>query len=128
MIVVETSAIVAVLFDELEASAFEIVIAENDARLPVACYVEAALALRHRGYALELLRDYLASAEISLLGSDDRQARIAAEADRRYGRGTGHPARLNFGDCLAYGAAVAHDAPLLFKGDDFARTDVHRAV
>lgn len=50
------------------------------------------------------------------------------EADARYGRGTGHRARLNLGDCLAYAAAVAHDAPLLFKGDDFVHTDVKRAA
>jgi ribonuclease VapC len=128
VIVVETSAIVAILLNEPEASAFEALIAENDARLPIACYVEAALALRHRGHPLAALDGYLASSDLSLLPSDERQARIAAEADRRFGRGTGHPARLNFGDCLAYAAAVAHDAPLLFKGGDFARTDVRRAL
>jgi ribonuclease VapC len=128
VIVVETSAIVAVLLDEAEASAFETLIAENEAHLPVACYVEAGLALRHRGHPLGALDGYIVSSELSLLGSDERQARIAAEADRRFGRGTGHPARLNFGDCLAYAAAMAHDAPLLFKGDDFAHTDVRRAA
>jgi ribonuclease VapC len=128
VIVVETSAIVAVLLDEPEASTFELLIAENDARLPVACYVEAALALRHRGHPLSALDGYLVSSGLSLLPSDERQARIAAEADRRYGRGTGHPARLNFGDCLAYAAAIANDAPLLFKGSDFVHTDVRRAI
>jgi ribonuclease VapC len=64
---------------------------------------------------------------LTLLPSDERQARIAVEADRRYGRTTGHPARLNFGDCLAYAAAMAHDAPLLFKGRDFLHTDVQCA-
>lgn len=50
--------------------------------------------------------------------------RLALDAARRFGRATGHPARLNFGDCFAYAAAKALDAPLLFIGDDFARTDI----
>lgn len=52
------------------------------------------------------------------------QAELGHDAHRRYGRGTGHPARLNFGDCFAYALAKALGEPLLFKGDDFARTDV----
>lgn len=128
MIVVETSALVCVLLNEPEAAAFELLIAENESFVPVSCYVEAGLALRHRGLPLKILEDYRVQADLSLLGSDERQARVALEADRRYGRGTGHPARLNFGDCLAYAAAKAHDAPLLFKGGDFLHTDVTRAL
>ena len=64
---------------------------------------------------------------IAILACDARQARLAADAFERYGRGTGHPAHLNFGDCLAYAAAAAHPAPLLFKGEDFALTDLSRA-
>jgi ribonuclease VapC len=56
------------------------------------------------------------------------QGRIAAEAHRRYGRGSGHPARLNFGDCFSYALAKATGEPLLFKGDDFGHTDVATAV
>jgi ribonuclease VapC len=56
------------------------------------------------------------------------QAVIAREAYRRYGRGTGHPAALNFGDCFAYALAKATGAPLLFKGNDFARTDITPAL
>ncbi len=63
----------------------------------------------------------------AILPFDERQAAIAVAADRRFGRATGHPARLNFGGCMAYAAAVALDAPLLFKGEDFAHTDVRRA-
>ena len=70
----------------------------------------------------------MAQAFLAVLPADEHQARLAADADRRYGRGTGHPARLNFGDCLAYAAAVAHDAPLLSKGEDFGHTDVKRAI
>jgi ribonuclease VapC len=101
---------------------------EDRSRLPVSCYLETCINLRRRGFAPRGVDDYLEYAAVQLLPSDERQAHIAAEADRRFGRGTGHPARLNFGDCLAYAAAVAHDAPLLFKGGDFARTDVRRAA
>jgi ribonuclease VapC len=55
-------------------------------------------------------------------------ARRAAEAFERYGRGSGHPARLNFGDCLSYAVAAEQHAPLLFKGADFAHTDIKSAL
>jgi ribonuclease VapC len=56
------------------------------------------------------------------------QARIARQAYRDYGKRSGHPARLNFGDCFAYALAIDTDEALLFKGDDFGHTDVRRAV
>ena len=56
------------------------------------------------------------------------QARIAREAYRDFGRGSGHPARLNFGDCFAYALARATGEPLLFKGDDFGHTDIAPAL
>ena len=95
--------------------------------MPASCFVESAITLRRRGIDAARLNALMAQASLTLLPMDERQARIAVDADRRYGRGTGHPARLNFGDCLAYAAAVAHDAPLLFKGADFGHTDVKRA-
>jgi ribonuclease VapC len=54
--------------------------------------------------------------------------RIAIEAFDRFGRGRGHPAKLNFGDCMAYAVAKAHQVPLLYKGDDFAKTDIATAL
>jgi len=59
---------------------------------------------------------------------DEQQARIAREAYRDFGKGSGHPARLNFGDCLAYALAKAMDEPLLYKGSDFSHTDVRSAL
>jgi len=56
------------------------------------------------------------------------QGRIAADANRRFGRGSGHPARVNFGDCFSYALAKATGEPLLFKGDDFGHTDVAAAL
>jgi ribonuclease VapC len=59
---------------------------------------------------------------------DAAVVRLAADAAEFYGRGTGHPARLNFGDCLAYAVAKHLDAPLLYKGDDFIHTDIRSAL
>ena len=83
---------------------------------------------RRRGGAADIFERFVTVLGLEVLPSDEGQARIAVDADRRYGRSTGHPARLNFGDCLAYAAALAHDAPLLFKGDDFVHTNVRRAT
>jgi ribonuclease VapC len=59
---------------------------------------------------------------------DEHQARIAREAYRDFGKGSGHPAKLNFGDCFAYALAKASDEPLLYKGTDFSHTDVASAL
>jgi ribonuclease VapC len=59
---------------------------------------------------------------------DEAQARIAREAYRDFGKGSGHPAKLNFGDCFAYALAKKLNEPLLFKGDEFAHTDVRPAL
>jgi ribonuclease VapC len=83
---------------------------------------------RRRGGRAALLDDFLSQYGLEILTFDARQAILAAAADHRSGRSTGHPARLNFGDCFAYAAAIAHDAPLLFKGEDFLHTDVKRAA
>jgi len=127
VIVVDTSALLAILFREPEGFAFEAVIAFG-AALPASCRLEGAIAWRRRGRDSGLFDGFLDGGWLQVLPHDDRQVAIAIVADRRYGRGTGHPARLNFGDCLAYAAAVAHDAPLLFKGGAFGHTDVKRAV
>jgi ribonuclease VapC len=61
---------------------------------------------------------------VRILAFDARQATLAFEADQRYGKGSGHPAQLNLGDCAAYALARSLDLPLLFKGNDFIHTDV----
>lgn len=70
----------------------------------------------------------LAQYAITFIPLDEPIARLAADAFTRYGRGTGHPAALNFGDCIAYATAMHFGAPLLFKGDDFRHTDVKAAT
>lgn len=128
MIVVDTSAIVAIIIHEAERSVFLQSLNGDETALPASCYVEAVMVLSRTAKGRERLERLLQLYDMAILGSDARQARLAADAFERYGRGSGHPARLNLGDCLAYAAARAHAAPLLFKGEDFAGTDVVRVV
>jgi len=74
---------------------------------------------------LEQLLEHLS---VSVVPVTTAQARIARRAHREYGRGSGHPARLNFGDCYSYALSKDTGEPLLFKGDDFSRTDVVPAI
>jgi ribonuclease VapC len=127
MIVLETSAIMAVMLRESEAEAVKRVLGREDVTIPASCVLEGSLSARRSGLRLTIYDAFIASRSPTILPLDERQAAIAIAADRRYGRATGHPAQLTFDDCMAYAAAVALDAPLLFKGDDFALTDVRRA-
>ncbi len=74
------------------------------------------------------LDGFLGELPLTYVPVDTDHLRLAREAHARYGRGTGHPARLNFGDCFSYALARALDAPLLFKGDEFIHTDVRCAL
>jgi ribonuclease VapC len=70
----------------------------------------------------------IAAFDIEIADFTSAQAAIAQRAHERFGQGSGHPARLNFGDCFSYALAIALDEPLLFVGDDFSRTDVTPAL
>jgi ribonuclease VapC len=130
-VIVDTSAIVAIIRGEAEARAFAHVISQADVvRISAATLVEL-------GVVVDGLRDPVAAGILDRLLEDsgvqvealtETQARIAREAHRRFGRASGHPARLNLGDCFAYALARDLDEPLLFKGDDFARTDIELVV
>ena len=128
MIVIDTSAIVAIALQETEQSVFGYAIASaRERRLPVSCYLECVMVLSARRIRRDWIDRYVRDADISMSGSDALQGRLAADAFERFGRGSGHPAKLNFGDCLAYAAAAALNAPLLFKGEDFLQTDIRPA-
>lgn len=129
MIVVDTSALVAIIQHEDGARDLVVGLARGLPRLlPVSCYLEAAIVLRPRKAGRATLDQVVKSFGIDIVGAEAGEARLAADAHERFGRGSGHRARLNFGDCLVYAAAMARDAQLLFKGDDFVHTDVKRAV
>ena len=87
------------------------------------------VALRREGAPLVSdLFDLISVSQIEVISVSEDQARTAIEAYRRLGRGSGHPARLNYGDCFSYALAKARNLPLLYKGDDFARTDIRSAL
>src|ERR1700720_2721817 len=125
--IVDTSAVLAILKNEKDAAAFaEAIEANPECRMSEVNYVEAAIVLDRDpdpvvGRKLDALRE---RAAITLVPLDERQAHLAREAWRDFGKGSGHPAKLNFGDCFAYALAKVTAEPLLFKGDDFARTDI----
>jgi len=128
--ILDTSAIVAILQDEPEAEAFARAIEENrPVRLSAANWLEAAVVVDgNRSPVLSRRFDaLLREAAVEIEPVTSRQAELAREAYRAFGRGSGHPAHLNFGYCFAYALAMERDEALLFKGNDFASTDVRRA-
>lgn len=128
MIIIDTSAAVAVIARETERDGFLDILGSHDSVLPVSCYLETVMVLRSKGPdGRRRLDRLLAENAIAILPCDAAQAWLAADAFERFGRGSGHAAKLNFGDCLSYAAARAKGAPLLFKGEDFVHTDVARA-
>jgi len=124
--VIETSALVAMLTDEPEAQRFEAAVAADPVRLmSTASYLEAAIVIEQRfgepgGRELDL---WLHRAGVDLVSVDAEQADVARSAYRRFGKGR-DPAGLNYGDCFAYALAKVSGEPLLFKGDDFIHTDI----
>ena len=130
MIVVDASAIIAILQDEPEKGPFKTVI-ENDDRALVSAVsaLEAGIVMRarHGEEGLKGLFDFLAAADIEVAAFDEDQAKAAVEAYGRYGKGLNPTTRLNLGDCAAYALAKTLDAPLLFKGGDFSATDIQSA-
>ena len=127
--IVDTSAVLAVLFDEPDAERYVRALAgASRCRMSVVSFLEAAIVLESRAGAaagpdLDLL---LERAPIELEPVTLEHAQAARRAWRRFGRGN-HLAALNFGDCFAYALAEATREPLLFKGQDFALTDIDTA-
>jgi ribonuclease VapC len=128
--IIDTSALIAILLDESERGAFEELIAQSPhPRMSAASYLETGVVVdaRRDPKRSRILDSFLAGADITLEPVTAEQAMIARQAYRDFGRGSGHPAGLNFGDCFAYALAKACDETLLFKGDDFAQTDIQPA-
>ena len=128
--IVDTSAVLAVLFDEPDAERFTRAIAEAPhCRMSTANFLEAALVVEGRaglvgGQELDL---FIERAAVELVPVSIEHAQAARRAWRRFGKGN-HPAGLNFGDCFAYALAEVTGEPLLYKGEDFALTDVESAL
>lgn len=126
MIALDTSAIIATLVAEPEEFIFLRIIKANGAVVGAPTLVEVRLVLEGRasGRAEGLLRGFLASLSPKVVPFDAAMFEAAIDAFARYGKGRGHPANLNFGDCLSYAVARTHAVPLLFKGGDFVHTDL----
>jgi ribonuclease VapC len=124
--VIDTSALVAILLMEPDRLYFEDRIAEaQSCQISTVSYMEAGMVLTTRfgTYAEAALDQMLAKARVSIVAVNAVQAKLALAAFRDYGKGR-HPAGLNFGDCFSYALAKSVGEPLLFKGSDFAQTDV----
>jgi ribonuclease VapC len=128
--IIDTSAMIAILRKEAEAERFRLAIdADMHPKMSVVSYVEAGVVLdaNHDPVLSRKLDDAIRLSGIEVLPVTVAQGFAAREAYRDFGKGSGHPARLNFGDCFAYALAKERDEPLLFKGTDFSATDVEQA-
>ncbi len=129
--IIDTSALLAILRDEPDALEYAQALAgASIRRISAANYVEAAAVIDagHDPVASRRFDELLREAQCVVEPVTEAQARLAREAYRDFGRGTSHPAKLNFGDCFAYALAKAMNEPLLFKGNDFKYTDVTPAI
>lgn len=124
--IVDTSALIAILLDEPDAEMLSAAIATATPRIISAVSaLEASIVIESKKgeVGLALLDELLNLAQFEIVAFDDAQQRIARIAYRRYGKGH-HPAGLNFGDCCVYALAKARNEALLFKGNDFNQTDI----
>lgn len=125
--IVDTSALIAILRDEPEAETFALTLAaEQAARISAANYLETAIVIdaSRDPIASRHVDELLTRAKLVIEPVTVEQVAIARAAYGDFGKGSGHPAQLNFGDCFAYALAKSADEPLLFKGEDFSRTDL----
>ncbi len=131
MIVVDTSAIAAIAFGEPERAAFVEAIERSDkALISAVSLVEARMVVHgRRGQrAVVLIDDLLRAPVFEVVAPSPAETDAAYAAFVAFGRGSGHPAGLNFGDLFSYALAKVRGLPLLFKGEDFAQTDIENAL
>jgi len=129
-VILDSSAILAVLARETDAERYTRAIERAPSlQLSTANWLEAAIRIDRAGdeFARSSFENFLGTAGVIVVAVTEEHARIARQAYRAYGKGR-HPAGLNFGDCFAYALAKATGEPLLFKGVDFAKTDVKPAL
>jgi ribonuclease VapC len=127
MIVVDTSALMAIILDESQADACErALVQEGELLMSAGTMTEVLIVSGRRGLA-DKTAALIDNLQMRIAPVSEADARRAAEAHAKWGKGV-HPAGLNFGDCFAYALAKAHDCPLLYVGEDFARTDIAAAL
>lgn len=127
---IDTSVIVAILSDEDDARRWSDEIERAATPFTSALVVLEAVMRLSTKLAVEpievakIIETFLAEAEIAVMPIDANDGRVAVEAFQLYGKGRGHPAQLNLADCLSYACAKSRGLPLLYKGNDFAATDL----
>ncbi|WP_169645997.1 type II toxin-antitoxin system VapC family toxin [Rhizobium sp. SG526] len=127
MIAVDTSALMAIVFDEPQSEACMMAIEEADGLLISAGTVAEALIVASRRNVGEEVSALISGLGFEIVSVTAASARRVADAYGRWGKGV-HPAALNYGDCFSYEVAKEHDCPLLYVGEDFLQTDVRPAL
>ena len=128
--ILDTSALIAILRFEAEAPEFaRIIESAGQRRISAVSYVETGAVIDDSKDPIASRRfdELVEEAQIAIEPVTEAQARIARQAYRDFGKTSGHPAKLNFGDCFSYALAKSKGEQLLFKGQDFSRTDVKSA-
>jgi ribonuclease VapC len=131
MIVVDASAILAILLEEDDGERFaQSIMSVSSSVISASSVLECTIKmLRDHSVAMDNRVDiFLSEANCNVVPIELDQLAVARHAFSRYGKGMGHPAQLNFGDCFSYALAKTRDLPLLFKGSDFSQTDIVSAV
>lgn len=129
--IVDSSALLAILFGEPDAAAYaRAIVAAEVRKISAANWLETAIRIDSGSGAIgsNAFDDLIREASIEVVPVTREHAQLARAAYRAYGKGSGNPAQLNFGDCFAYALAKATGEPLLFKGSDFAATDIQREI
>jgi ribonuclease VapC len=129
--VVDSSAMLAILFDEPDADVFiEHVRTASLLRMGAPTLLESSMAATRRFgvTGIHSVQKLIRITKIEIISFGEQEALLAIDAFERFGKGLGHPAQLNFGDCMSYAVAKLQGLPLLFKGDDFRYTDVECAI
>ena len=130
--ILDASALVAFLRQEAEYDRVRDALADTvePIRISSATYLETAIVVdgKRNPVSSRELDKLIETLEIEIVPFTAEHARIAREAYRDYGKGSGHPAKLNFGDCMAYALASSVREPLLFVGNDFSHTDIEPAL
>jgi ribonuclease VapC len=129
VVALDTSAIIAILLEEPEEEVFSRIVAFRGAVVGAPSLVEVRMVLERYlpNDADREFRRMLRQRDITIIPFDAAMFEVASDAFARFGKGRGHPAKLNFGDCMAYATARVRAVPLLFKGNDFVHTDIEPA-
>ena len=130
MIAVDASAIVSIIKEETDSAQIGDVLAENEAIMGAPSLLETKMVLSKMLEDTELdllVTSLVAEGGLRILEFTPAMADVAVAAFRRFGKGRGHPAKLNFGDCMSYAVAKVHGVPLLYRGSNFAQTDIEAA-